>query len=139
VSSPSSDEAIARDLRAALARKELGAIVREGRRAVAALERPRFTSGDVADARASYRRTHWGLEGTKDGVRAFACADSRVGVFAELGHLVSVVYRADKWGDAPGTEYEHEFGRRKPLLLYSDGGLIIAGGAYRVTFRGIVG
>lgn len=98
-------------------------------------------SDDDRKALAEYRRSHWGLSG--DGkVRDGRAPDPRAGTLVQLGELVSVVYLTRKLGDLAPTEYEHDFGRGGrglPLLAYNRTGLVIVGGAYRVTARGIVG
>jgi hypothetical protein len=109
-----------------------------GRAYAAALPRLDNPSAPGATkARIRYRLTHWGLGG-KGKLEALKCADPSFGVYTLLGKLVSVVYATEKRGDGGPAEYEHEFSRPLPELLYSDGGLVIAGGAYRVTARGIV-
>jgi hypothetical protein len=52
---------------------------------------------------------------------------------------VSVVYETRKGGDQGPTEYEHEFEGRRPDLVYTAGGLIIAGGDYTIEEGGIKG
>ncbi len=93
-----------------------------------------------SQARTRYRLTHWGLGGRdKEKARPLSCADPTCGVFTLLGKLVSVCYATEKGGEGGPAEYEHEFSGPLPELLYSDGGLVIAGGRYRVGVRGIVG
>ena len=82
-----------------------------------------------------YRRDHWGQPGP-NGPRALSAADPRV-LSIELGALVAVVYRTKKGEDARLTDYEHLFSKPFPVLSYNDTGLIIAGGKYHVTERGI--
>jgi len=92
-------------------------------------------------ARRDYRVTHWGLGGEK-ATRSLECVDvCREGPLVELGQLVSVVYLTRKLGDRGPTEYEHDFSGSLPVLAYSGEGkrLVVAGGSYRVTPRGIVG
>lgn len=83
-----------------------------------------------------YRRNHWGLSGPR-GVREYGAADPRI-PSSEIGELVAVVYRTRKGEDRRPTDYEHEFRDPRPLLAYNDSGLIIAGGIYHVTTRGII-
>jgi hypothetical protein len=53
-----------------------------------------------------------------------------------LGELVAVVYRTGH----EAFDREHKFKGPRPLLTYEErGGLIIVGGAYKITPRGIVG
>jgi hypothetical protein len=90
-------------------------------------------------ALAEYRRTHWGLGGVRR-VRELLAPDPTAGTLVELGRLVSVVYETRKLGDLERTEYEHDFGPRgRPILAFNASGLVIVGGRYRVTTRGIVG
>jgi hypothetical protein len=91
-------------------------------------------------ARIGYRIKHWGLGG-KGKLEQLRCADPRKGVYTKLGDLVAVSYATEKGGDGGPAIYDHEFSRRLPELLYSESGegLVIAGGSYRVTARGIVG
>lgn len=56
-----------------------------------------------------------------------------------MGRLVSVVYETQKKGDRGPTEYEHDFEGTRPTLAYSDGGLVIVGGTYKVKAGGIDG
>jgi hypothetical protein len=83
-----------------------------------------------------YRRDHWGQPGPH-GVRGLSAADPRI-LSIELGELVAVVYRTKKGEDTRLTDYEHHFSRPLPVLSYNDTGLIIAGGKYHVTERGII-
>lgn len=93
---------------------------------------------DAKRAFRSYRVTHWGLAG--DGsLSHMRCADPRQGVFTQLGLLREITYETSKGGDPKNTWYTHKFASPLPELAYSQGGLVICGGGYRVTFRGIVG
>jgi hypothetical protein len=83
-----------------------------------------------------YRRDHWGEPGPRR-VRGLSAADPRI-LSIELGELVSVIYRTKKGGDKRLTDYEHHFSRPLPVLSYNPTGLIIAGGKYHVTERGII-
>ena len=83
-----------------------------------------------------YRRDHWGQPGPR-GVRGLSAADPRI-LSIELGELVAVIYRTKKGEDTRLTDYEHHFSRPLPLLSYNATGLIIAGGKYHVTERGII-
>jgi hypothetical protein len=83
-----------------------------------------------------YKRDHWGQTGPWD-VRRLTAADPRL-VSVALGELVSVVYRTKKGRDRELTDYEHPFSRPLPVLAYHGGGLLILGGKYRVTERGII-
>jgi hypothetical protein len=94
---------------------------------------------DEQRARMAYRITHWGAGGSHPGVRVLPAANP-ADPLVELGELFSLVYRTHKLGDGP-SEYEHEFSAPLPLLAFSveSRRLVIAGGHYRVTARGIVG
>jgi hypothetical protein len=83
-----------------------------------------------------YRRDHWGQSGPHR-VRALRAADPRI-LSIELGELVAVVYRTKKGEDTRLTDYEHHFSRPLPVLSYNHTGLVIAGGKYHVTERGII-
>lgn len=92
------------------------------------------------DAAAMYRRTHWGLRGDETPRMLRVAEPRKSGTLVQLGDLVSVVYRTKKLGDSGPTEYEHEFERSLPVLCHDGNGLlVIAGGRYRMTRRGIVG
>ena len=90
----------------------------------------------VETAIRQYRRDHWGQPGPR-GVRAIVAADPRI-LSIELGALVAVVYRTKKGEDRSLTDYEHHFSRPLPILSYNHTGLVIAGGKYHVTERGII-
>jgi hypothetical protein len=91
-------------------------------------------------AQASYAKTHWGKTGNGRSLNLEA-VDVCDAELVTLGTLREVVYETVKGGDGGPTEYEHAFSRRKPpLLVYCQRSqkLVIAGGEYRVTWRGIV-
>ncbi len=83
-----------------------------------------------------YRKDHWGQSGTQS-KRTLIAADPRI-LSIELGELVAVTYRTKKGEDVRLTDYEHHFRRPLPILSYNLTGLIIAGGKYHVTERGII-
>lgn len=112
--------------------QEIGA---QFRRVLAREENPCGASD--AKARFRYRLTHWGLGGKNAKVEGLSCADPTCGTFTKLGDLVEVTYRTEKGGDGGVAEYTHEFLRPLPELVYSSGGLVVAGGGYTVTARGI--
>ena len=98
-------------------------------------------SPDDARALDEFRRSHWGWPG-KSKIRSLDAPDPTRGTLTALGPLVSVVYLARKGPEArpPLLEYEHAFTRPLPVLTYTeDGGLVVAGGKYTVTERGIEG
>jgi hypothetical protein len=61
-------------------------------------------------------------------------------VVVELGELVGVVYRSDKWQPGRPRTYIH-FMEDRPRLVSNVAGtqLYVVGGSYRVTRRGIEG
>lgn len=89
-------------------------------------------------AMAEYERTHWGRTGTQR-VRVASAANPRFGTATVLGDLVSVTYRTKKGEDRELVDYEHAFEGPRPKLAYNDGGLVIAGGKYKVGREGIDG
>lgn len=91
-----------------------------------------------ADALTEYERTHWGERG-RDRVSRKGAPDPRFGTSTKLGKLVAVVYETRKGGDRELTEYEHTFEGKRPDLIYNSGGLMIAGGDYRIAEGGIKG
>lgn len=61
-------------------------------------------------------------------------------VVVELGELVGVVYRSDKWQPGRPRTYIHFMEDRPRLVSDVDGTqLYVVGGSYRVTPRGIEG
>lgn len=66
--------------------------------------------------------------------------DGTPAVLVQLGELVGVAYRSDKWGGRP-RKYFHETERPWPLLCSSADGrrLFILGGAVTVRPEGLVG
>lgn len=104
----------------------------------AALGRARDLADAVDEARRIYERFHWDDEPDElvetDRVPSLEDGD----VLVVLGELVRVDYATHK-GDDDAIWY-HEFAHRRPqLCLAPDGRLVIVGGDYRVTRRGIVG
>ena len=89
-----------------------------------------------------YEKDHWGQRG-KQGLRTLYAADPNTDeVMVQLGELYAVVYQTRKGDDESPQLYEHKFGRPRPVLLYSvkqGGKLLVGGGGYRVTERGIEG
>lgn len=85
-----------------------------------------------------YAESHWGLTGD-EAIAKLLAGDPRK-VSTALGYLHSVVYVTAK-GDQEICEWEHDFSpKRPPILSYTETGkLLILGGGYRVTKRGIVG
>lgn len=88
---------------------------------------------------ASYEAFHWGLPEDSE-TRAEHHGDVGEGErLIVAGELVSLTYYTEKGDEGPGN-YKHKFEEPRPLLTYKqNGSLIITGGAYRVTARGIVG
>jgi hypothetical protein len=104
---------------------------------------PRKRNPGMSDAEAlrEYTRTHWGEKGAQR-VGTTRAANPLHGTATKLGKIVSVVYLTEKGGEGGPAEYEHEFGEggtALPTLAYNDGGLIIAGGGYRIKEGGIDG
>jgi hypothetical protein len=61
-------------------------------------------------------------------------------VVVELGELVGVVYRSDKWQPGRPRTYIHFMEDRPRLVSDVDGTqLYVVGGSYRITRRGIEG
>lgn len=95
---------------------------------------------DAERAARSYVRTHWGRQGSGE-LLTLPMLDPRAGALTVLGELREIVYETQKGLDRGPVEYVHEFSRRRPpLLVYHQGCQLlgIAGGEYRVTWRGIV-
>ena len=86
-----------------------------------------------------YAEAHWGDLGNEP-VRELDAADPR-DELTLLGRLAELTYVTSKRGDPPNTHYWHDFSFRDPPILAfnPDGRLVICGGSYRVTRRGIVG
>lgn len=98
--------------------------------------RPSSLGGYVRDAAALYRRF------TQLPVRSIRrVAHSRLmpPVVVELGRLVGLIYRSDKWVGRP-RNYIH-YMEQQPRLVCDVAGrrLFLIGGDYRVTARGIEG
>lgn len=97
---------------------------------------------DVHRADKEYEATHWGRR-PPHGLVVVDAADPRSGeTFVVLGRLYAVTYETRKGKDRGPTLYEHVFSKTRPLLCYSQkqgGRLIIGGGTYKVTERGIEG
>lgn len=92
---------------------------------------------DAEQADRDYEKFHWGrapTEATWERVPNVRPGD----VLSSLGELSEVAYETKKGGEH--AIYVHAFDAPKPHLgATSDGGLVIVGGNYRVTRRGIVG
>lgn len=89
-------------------------------------------------SRAEYRRTHWGTEPEAQSLSVARVANPFLGDLVEMGGLVAVTYETTKDGEA--AHWTHKFRRGAlPILAYNAGGLVIVGGGYRVTDRGIEG
>jgi hypothetical protein len=91
----------------------------------------------VERAAGEYRAFHWGDEPDAI-VHARAPVVTPKMVLTELGTLVWVVYETAKGGET--YEWEHPFEGTRPVLASTPGGrLVVVGGSYRITPRGIVG
>lgn len=90
-------------------------------------------------AESVYQDFHWGRSaGHIVEAHAPDARDYADGLVA-LGQLIEVVYRTRKGGEAL-TDYQHEFKKERPLLTCTRSGhLVIVGGSYSITPRGIVG
>lgn len=103
---------------------------------------PRKANGGSAglsdeDARREYVDKHWGDKG-RGGIRTARAADPAHGTLVKMGKVIAITYATKKRGDG-FAHYEHEFEGPFPDLLFSDGGLVIAGGGYTVKRGGITG
>jgi len=93
----------------------------------------------IANPAPSYEESHWGERG-KGRASTMTIPDPSDGPLVELGEVIEIVYRTKKGGDVRRVEYEHAFRKTLPRLVYNRAGkLLLAGGTYRVTERGIVG
>lgn len=92
---------------------------------------------DVERADGSFRRTHWGDEA--EGAELADVPIVRPGeAVTSLGELAEIAYEGQKGGE--WVIWVHPFEDPRPHLAYTaTGGLVIVGGNYRVTERGIVG
>ena len=90
----------------------------------------------VVAGRARYRRDHWGQTGTYAAQRLEA-ANPRLRSEA-IAPIVAVTYRTKKGADRVLTDYRHPFKRPRPVLAWNPSGLLIVGGVYHVTERGII-
>ena len=101
-----------------------------------ASETTRTLSGDIEDASALYRRF---TRLPARSVRRVSHARLVPPVVVELGRLVAVMYRSDKWVGHPRT-YIH-YMEDPPRLVSDVAGrrLFVVGGNYRITARGIEG
>lgn len=97
-------------------------------------------TGTVDKAIDTYERVHWGIEAKR--IQSSTAADPQAEVLTVLGDLVEVRYATKKGGDRGLTRYDHEFSGKLPQLCFAEeqgGRLVIAGGSYTVSSRGIVG
>lgn len=89
-------------------------------------------------AQHEFRRFHWDEEPDAL-VRASAPVVTPGSVLVEIGELREVVYRTTK-GGGEVTDWWHAFKDRRPVLAFnSSGRLVVVGGSYKITPRGIVG
>ncbi len=91
-------------------------------------------------AERAYIETHWGNRGDMEPQR-LRCADPEEVAFVIMGQLDSVTYDTAKGRFSAPELWEHKFKNPRPLLCYSPRTklLLVAGGAYTVTKRGIEG
>ena len=88
-------------------------------------------------ARGEFKRFHWGEEPTdlQEAMAPLVLPDE---VLWSLGDLAEIAYEGTKNGEP--AIWVHTFKAQRPVLAYSEHGLlVIVGGDYRVTPRGIVG
>jgi len=91
---------------------------------------------DSARAAKFYEQFHWGDQ-PRELVESSAGAVGPDTVLVQLGELAEVAYEATKGGEH--AVWVHAFRNPRPVLAYSmTGQLVIAGGGYRVTARGII-
>lgn len=87
-------------------------------------------------AEKAYSNFHWGAE-PDEVIEAEGPTLSRNETLCGLGELVELTYRTSK-GDGL-ADYRHKFRPERPLLTYKQNGcLIVIGGGYSITARGIV-
>ena len=129
----------------ARAERLIDALLKMPGQAGALLDRVEGLVSSVQKSVSEYTKKHWG-EKPKQGVMVYYAADPNAeDSLPVLGELVAVVYKTRKGGDDKPVEYEHEFGKPRPLLCWSPkqgGKLVIAsppGRSYTVTDRGIEG
>jgi hypothetical protein len=100
--------------------------------------RRKKTGKRIARARANYARLHWGEQSTET-VEADAAIVADGMVLTSLGPLVAVEYEATKGGESAVWRHEFTEGSEPLLCVTEQEDLVIVGGKYRVTVRGIVG
>jgi hypothetical protein len=93
-------------------------------------------AGEGIRACRRYKRFHWGRDA--DGTALWRAPLVRPhDVLVELGELVEVAYLTTK--DESAT-WVHPFEARRPVLASTPSGrLVVVGGSYRITSRGIEG
>lgn len=91
------------------------------------------------EAAREYARFHWGREPERLR-RGSTAAVTPSTVLTACGRLVRVAYETQKGHDGEPVVYVHDFEENLPWLCYTKSGkLVVVGGSYRVTRRGIVG
>ncbi len=102
-----------------------------------AVEAGRELGSVLEEARELYESFHWGNEPTE--LEGAECPHVEEGdVLVVLGELERVDYRTTK-GDTDAVWFHHLEHERPKLCMTLEGRLVIVGGDYRVTERGIVG
>lgn len=92
---------------------------------------------DAHRADREYERFHWGRQ-AKEAVEVEVASVQDGDALIALGELRRVEYETQKGNEH--AIYFHDFSRRLPHLAATlEGRLVIVGGSYRVTERGIVG
>ncbi len=112
--------------------RQIRLLIGEGNRLRDALPEYRFPKAP------GYRGTHWGKGGEFKIAKGVA-GDPRGGLTL-LGELTEVAYRTDKGGYPRAAGFRHVF-EDPPALTYTrpEGRLVLVGGDYRLTMRGIEG
>lgn len=104
----------------------------------AMLRRARAMIRSGQAAARQYDRIHWGRRPDR-AVRGDVAEVAPGDIVTEIGVLEEVCYAAAK-GDEPAALWVHPFSSPKPwLCVAADGKLVIVGGGYSVSARGIVG
>lgn len=99
--------------------------------------RPRAEDArQIAKETARYQRDHWGQPGWNP-PRRLPMADPRKQA-TRIEEIVAVTYCTKKGTDTRRTDYRHPFKRPRPVLAWNPSGLLILGGVYHVTERGII-
>ncbi len=111
---------------------QIAALIRDGDKLRARL--PEY----AAKTAPGYRGTHFGSGGDAKGGQGLA-GDPR-SKLTLMGMMTECAYRATKLGYPRDAVFRHSFSEPLPALTYTrEAKLVIVGGAYRITMRGIEG